>query len=950
MSVGVKYAFPWNAPRSAIASPYLTYDQQHRRDRMFAALLHARKVLSLQPECVRFDVYRTAAVLEQTQGSQRANAFLISFCKKALPRLELVAKKYECSGINSNVSAAVFDGHFDTQLMQYLASRMVNMVARFNRLPDMSRADIDLLAADIANFIRAELADIDDTGFSELKTLYTWYMRAGFISLQFNVTPPKWERVTKKYFGEDEIAPAKREAGELAVQFKNTTSPTRAQAQALEAAKRAASELQMKYNSLRTSVQRQRSELMQAGINTRTLSADERRLKTSISETTAKLNRQREALARVSAQQAKLSRVKERYKSGKELAGNMAAAGAAGVGIATAGTMAGVKLLMPGYDFAQKNSELQAVLGVDKQSPEMQALRKQARQLGDNTAASADDAASAQIIIAKSGGDAAAIQAATPVTLNMALSNRRSMEENAALLTGMKSAFQLSNDKIAHIGDVLSMTMNKTAADFDGLSDALTYAAPVAKNAGVSIEQTAAMVGALHDAKITGSMAGTGSRAILSRLQAPTGKAFEAIKELGVKTSDSKGNTRPIFSILKEMQRSFEKNNLGTSQRGEYMKTIFGEEASSAAAVLMEAASSGKLDRLTAAFKASDGKTEELVKVMQDNLGGDFKEFQSAYEAVGTDLFDQQESSLRKLTQTATQYVLKLDDWIKKNKGLATTIGIIAGGALALIGIIGGIGLVAWPVVMGINAIIAAAGVMGTVFTVAGSAIVTALGAITWPIVAVGAAIVVGALLIRKYWEPISAFFSGVIEGIMSAFAPVGEIFAPLAPIFDGLGEKLRGVWQWFKDLIAPVKATQETLDSCKNVGVIFGQALASALMAPLNVFNKLRSGVDWLLEKLGIINKESGNIDQTAARTNAAMQGNSYIPATSTYGGYQAYQPVTAPEGRSYIDQSKSEYNITLPGGVAPGHQLDRQLRDTLEQIERDKRARQRASMTHDF
>ncbi|EAA3356587.1 replication endonuclease [Salmonella enterica] len=204
----IDYAFVWNFPKQAIASPYLTYDQQYRRDRMFAALLHARKVLSLQPECVRFDVYRTAAVLEQNQGSQRANDFLISFCKKALPRLELVAKKYECVGINSNVSTAVFGGHFDTKLMQYLASRMVNMVARYNRLPDMSRADIDLLAADIANFIRAELADIDDTGFSELKTLYTWYMRASFISLQFNVTPPHWERVTKKYVGEDEIAPA----------------------------------------------------------------------------------------------------------------------------------------------------------------------------------------------------------------------------------------------------------------------------------------------------------------------------------------------------------------------------------------------------------------------------------------------------------------------------------------------------------------------------------------------------------------------------------------------------------------------------------------------------------------------------------------------------------------------------------------------------------------------
>ncbi|MBA0905478.1 replication endonuclease [Escherichia coli] len=175
---------------------------------MFAALLHAKKVLSLQPDSVRLDVYRTAAVLEQNQGSQRANAFLISFCKKALPRLELVAKKYECAGINSKVSTAVFGSHFDTQQMQYLSSRMVNMVARYNRLPDMSRADVDLLAADIANFIRGELANINDHGFGELKTLYTWYIRAGFISLQFNVIPPHWERVEKKYVGADEIAPA----------------------------------------------------------------------------------------------------------------------------------------------------------------------------------------------------------------------------------------------------------------------------------------------------------------------------------------------------------------------------------------------------------------------------------------------------------------------------------------------------------------------------------------------------------------------------------------------------------------------------------------------------------------------------------------------------------------------------------------------------------------------
>ncbi|EPD9263374.1 phage tail tape measure protein, partial [Escherichia coli] len=352
-----------------------------------------------------------------------------------------------------------------------------------------------------------------------------------------------------------ELKKARQEATALAVQFKNTERPTNAQAKAMEAARKNASELQAKYNSLRLSVQRQRQELSQAGINTRNLAHDERGLKNRISETTAQLNRQRDALARVSAQQAKFNAVKQRYQAGKELAGNMASVGAAGVGIAAAGTMAGVKLLMPGYEFAQKNSELQAVLGVAKDSAEMAALRKQARQLGDNTAASADDAAAAQIIVAKSGADKNGILAQTPAILNMSLANKKTMEENATLLIGTKSAFGLADDKASHIADVISMTMNKSQATFEGLSDSLTYVGPVAKDAGVSLEETAAMLGALHDANISGSMAGTGSRAVLSRLQAPTGKAYDAIKELGVKTTDSKGNTRPVFSILKEIQR-----------------------------------------------------------------------------------------------------------------------------------------------------------------------------------------------------------------------------------------------------------------------------------------------------------------------------------------------------------------------------------------------------------
>ena len=128
---------------------------------------------------------------------------------------------------------------------------------------------------------------------------------------------------------------------------------------------------------------------------------------------------------------------------------------------------------------------------------------------------------------------------------------------------------------------------------------------------------------------------------------------------------------------------------------------------------------------------------------------------------------------------------------------------------------------------MGINAIIAGASLLGTAFATVGSGILTVLGALTWPIVAIGVAIVAGALLIRKYWEPISAFFGGVVEGLKAAFTPVSEMFAPLMPVFDLLGQKLQAAWKWFGDLIAPVKSTKESLDSCKNAGVEFGQALA---------------------------------------------------------------------------------------------------------------------------
>lgn len=740
---------------------------------------------------------------------------------------------------------------------------------------------------------------------------------------------------------QQKLKEAKAEVAALAIQFRNTEKPTTAQARALEKARQEAAQLQSKTNSLRLSVQQQREALNAAGISTKTLSSEQQRLKTASAQATVSLSRQKMELQRLNQQQERLNQTSERYRRGQELSGRVRNTGAAALGAATVGGMAATSVLRPGYDFALANSTLQAVTGLDKKSAEFQSLRTQARSIGDTTAASANDAAQAQIIIAKSGGNTDDIKAATPVTLDMALANNRTMEESAQLLMSTKNAFGLANSQVAHLGDVISATLNKTAADFDGLSDALTYIAPVAKNAGVSVEQTTAMIGALAQEGTTGSMAGTGVRAMLLRVQAPTGEAAKAIKELGVKTADSKGNMRPFFTILKEMQKSFEKNKLGTAQQAEYLKTIFGEEAASSAVTLMKAASKGQLDELTRTFQKSDGSTSALVKVQQDNLGGDFKEFQSASEAIGTDLFDQLDDSLRTLTQDATKFLLTVDKWIQANPELAGGIAKAATAGLILVGAIGAIGLIAWPVIAGVNAIIASAGLLGTAFTVAGGAITAVLGALTWPILAVGAAIVGGALLIRKYWQPIGAFISGVAEGFTAAMGPVSEAFTPLKPVFEWFTGKVKELWNWFGRLLEPVKSTQAELAAAGDMGKKFGNAVGEALKFAAGKLEQFMGGISWVLEKLGVIDtKSSGLKDRVPEHDQHDAVAPNGLPYLLGDTG-APYKPVVTPAAKAgYTDQSQNSYQYDIH--MHPGMTKDDALALMAQHQAREQRNRQ--------
>jgi phage-related tail protein len=690
---------------------------------------------------------------------------------------------------------------------------------------------------------------------------------------------------------EQSLARAKQQAAALAVQLKNTQNPTQAQADALSAARKSAADLKLEYNSLRYSVQRQRTELAQAGINTRTLSSDERRLRTHISDKTQQLNRQRDALARVNQQQERLSTVQNRYESGKRAAARVHQLANAGVGMAKAGFDQTSRFMAPGISFEKQMSAIQANLGLEKGDVRLEAIRQQAREVSVSAGVPADTVVQAQNELARSGYDADGLLAATAPAVNLSLAGNVDAAKAADTIASTQAAYNLANTDAGRIADVLTRGFTSSNTTLVEMEAAVTSAADAS---GMGLEETTALLGVLAEKGMKGAAAGDALSAMLRHVQTP-----DAIK---------------------------------------------------AAGLLASAAGDGSLDEKRQQLQGAKGSTALVASVQTDNLDGDISRFQAALNGLKIDVFDKSDGALRNLTTTATGWVGTLSLWVNANPELTQTLVSVIIGAQAFAGVLGTLGMVVAPVLSGLNLVMTAAGMLGTVFSVVGGAIMTVLGALSWPVIALGAAIAAGALLIFKYWEPISAFFGGVIEGLSAAFAPLGELFAPLLQAFGFIAEKLGGIWQWFTDLIAPIKATQETLDSCKNVGVAFGQALGDALMAPLNLFNSLSGKASWLLEKLGLIKNESGNLDSAAAKADAASSpaGSSYIPGTGTYGGYQGYQPALATGGRSYVDQSKSEYNITLQGSTASGTDLTRQIREAIESSEQDKARRQQSSFLY--
>ncbi|EFJ2831001.1 phage tail tape measure protein [Escherichia coli] len=574
------------------------------------------------------------------------------------------------------------------------------------------------------------------------------------------------------------------------------------------------------------------------------------------------LERERQALARV-------TRARERYSRAQETAGKLKTGGALAIGAAAAGGYAAGRFLQPAIGFGKEMSRVQALTRIDKNSPQFKALREQALKLGSETPFTASDAASGQSFLAMAGFTPQAIQAALPGVLNMALAGGVELGETADIGSNILTQFNLTADQMDRVGDTLTAAFTRTNTDLRALGETMKYTGPVAAKLGISLEEAAAMAGMLASNGLRGSDAGTAMRASLSRLASPPKAAADALKELGVSVADARGKMRPMEDVLLDLYKATQK--YGQVDQVSFFKDIAGEEAFVGLQTLVAAAGSGELQKLTRELQGARGEVDRVAKVMADNLDGDLKNLDSAWEGLRIRISDLVDGPLRSVTQWLTRVLEKITSLAQAHPILTRQLLIAGGALLAMTATIRSLSLVIGVLYgklatlrLGFDILTRSMNVVRVLPALWGmltgsvSLLGGAIGALFSPVGLIVAALAGAAVLIWKYWDPIRAFFAGVFSGIMERLTPLRETFERFGPVFDAIGSGISQVFNWFKSLLSPMESSKETLDKCTSAGEIFGNVLGGALQLVLTPAKMLLDTLAWILEKLGVLPDEA--------------------------------------------------------------------------------------------
>jgi hypothetical protein len=337
-------------------------------------------------------------------------------------------------------------------------------------------------------------------------------------------------------------------------------------------------------------------------------------------------------------------------------------------------------------EFEQSMLKVKAVSGAT--GAEFKALEADALRLGSATRFSASEVSGLQLEFAKLGFTSSEITKVTEATLALAQASDSDLATAAEVAGSTLRAFGLDASETQRVTDVMASSFSSSALDMSLFKDSMKFVAPVAKSAGLSLEETSAMLAALANNGIKGSQAGTALRRIIQELGTGSGTVSEKIAAL----NESGLNLTSSFDEV-------------------------GRSASSALLVLGN--SIGDVGNLTTQFEGAEGAAAGMAATMDSGAMGGIARMKSAIEgaqiAIGSALAPTISKIVDKIAELAQRFT-NLDsstkDMIITIGGLAAVIGPLLVVLPTMISAIGtALSLIATPVgaIIAIVAALAAA-------------------------------------------------------------------------------------------------------------------------------------------------------------------------------------------------------------------------------------------------